>query len=130
LKVGGEFYFSIHEIAQINWKIGATLKIDFYKKVDLKDYGAAIVKNIWKLVDPANLSGGDRLLLKKIAIESFYRMLEIGATSEGRAANYTLFNCIKTDRNEMAMSQLERFGFNIRPCREIMVYNSDGTKAR
>ena len=107
LEVCGEYYSATSSchIGNLNSKKG--LDVWFYEKLTAEKYNPLVVKSTIRMLekgDRRKLSGGDKLLAKKIGIEGFWDTVKIFAESPvspvaGWAAT--------ASRNELIVSRLQ-----------------------
>jgi len=104
MKIGSEYYEN-HGSAICNSKF--KLGVDYYKPVDLNVSANQAYQSLLEIVEN-HVGVADKHIIRGIARRCFFYALNKAVSREG--TDYNLSMCTNLSRNEMAFSELERFG--------------------
>ena len=91
-----------------------SLNIKYYlvRRIDLPYYQSLAVRNLLSAVQEEDLSLGDRMIIKDIALKAFHHALELAMESDKTYIFSFCFN--RLNINEAALAELERYGFTVK----------------
>lgn len=110
-KEGNEYYYKVHYRGCGNKQKNAGLSMHIYSLVVPEIVNPYAIRNLQKVVQ-GDLSLGDRKLIKDVALDTFYWMLDFSSKKEN--PRYHLIHCLSTGLNQMALSRLQDYGFKIK----------------
>ena len=89
---------------------------DYYDsegRINPEEYYSFVNYNLMKLVDEQELSLGDKLLIKNVAINTFHELLKFAST-ENSGKKYDLGTLLHLEHCEIAKRRLQMYGFKTR----------------
>ncbi len=91
-----------------------SIGINYYlaKRIDLSYYQSRAVKNLLSAVQDEDLSLGDRMIIRDIALKAFHHALGLAMEPDGKYIFSFCFN--RLNINEAALAELERYGFTVK----------------
>lgn len=91
-----------------------SLGINYYlaKRIDLPYYQSLAVRNLLSAVQDEDLSLGDRMIIRNIALNAFHHALGLAMEPDRKYIFSFCFN--RLNINEAALAELERYGFTVK----------------
>ncbi|MFH0701262.1 MAG: hypothetical protein V2A62_02385 [Candidatus Woesearchaeota archaeon] len=111
LKAGDSYYHHTGNYFLSNKDDSIRITVHKFAKVNLGFFQGVAVRRLLDIVQDEDLSRGDRLIIKNIALDNFYRCLELALDPQRK---YSFTFCFSLDWNQAALSQLEEYGFKVR----------------
>ena len=113
MKINNNIYINPQSVNFFNSDKTICLTIEEWRKINLKKYHPTAIKNLMATIQDKDLSLGDKIIIKNIALDSFNWMINFATTEKG-GQNYGLYDCIRTDLYEFATHRLRDFGFKVK----------------
>ncbi|MAG50539.1 hypothetical protein CL621_02780 [archaeon] len=110
VKVDGKFYGSTSGENFFNHNKEDVIWFRMMAPVNFDECDPLAFRNLLTMVEERDLSLGDKILVRDIAIDSFHRTLE-AAADLNVAEGYSFEMCVRTDLQEYALNRLNVYGF-------------------
>ncbi len=102
-----------------NQNDSSRITIVLAKRIDLLYYQSLAVKNLLSAVQDEDLSLGDRMMVRDIALKAFHHALGLAMEPDRKYIFSFCFNRLNV--NEAALAELERYGFTAKSEKVVKV---------